>query len=40
MKKESEVAFKRFVDAWKTLAFGVRISHDELGRDGVIQRFE
>ena len=40
MKKESEVAFKRFAAAWKSLRIGVLSARDEIGRDGVFQRFE
>ncbi len=40
MKKETDYARERFEQAVATLKQGVEIAKDELGKDGVIQRFE
>ena len=40
MKDDMKIAFDKYVNALNSLAHGIKEANSELGKDGVIQRFE
>ena len=40
MKDDMKIAFDKYVNALNSLDYGIKEANSELGKDGVIQRFE